>query len=254
LEQLQEGGDIHIPEISMNGFSLNLSRDKRLPDKEPVNKPHLLTGLMPSPEQVSIGEIIARNGTLKYAETGERTGRTGHIRLDDMQFNFLPQGREGADNQKLEGTFKIYGQGLTSFAYGESDTSNFWLQVSLKEMPLPLFNQMVDSLEAVKVRSGYLKEFEFYITGDSATAMGEALISYEDLHLEIFKRDEPEARNLGSELLTLLADGIVLRHSRTDAVASVQQSRITYKSPINYWIKSVVQGVMKTVRKGKEPR
>ncbi len=254
LERLQEEERIRLPEIQLNGWTVSIARDKRLPDKDPENKPHLLSEFLPLPESIEIGVLKGTDGSLRYSETGERTGQTGRIHLNDMQFSFWPEGSNMEHPQMLQGTFSIYGEGKTSFAYGELDESRFWLQLSLRDMPIAAFNPMIDSLEAVKVTSGFLKEFEFYVTGDSVSATGDALITYDDLHLEIFKRGEPDVRNLGSELLTLLADGIILRHSREDAISPVSQERIPHKSPINYWIKSLIQGAMKTVRKGKKPR
>lgn len=251
-DSMASSGIWRLKGVEINGFNLEMSRDKRLPDPEPVRKPHLLSAFIPIPETVDPGVISATSGKLVYRETGEKTGRTGMIRLEDIEFIYAPKARRG--QPVLEGAFNVYGDGLASFAYREQDDNHFDFQVRLTDMSLPLFNQMIDSLEAIKVKSGKLREFDLFITGDSLAATGEGLINYEDLHIEIFKRGEPEVSNLGSELITLLADGIILRHSREDAIAGISQERIPYKSPINYWIKSVVQGVMKTVRKGRKPR
>ena len=82
-------------------------------------------------------------------------------------------------------------------------------------------------------------------------AVGEAIISYEDLHVRIFKTGSPDHRTLGSELLTLLVDNIIIKHAKSEASAEFTRDRITYKGPINYWIKIALQGAITAVRKGK---
>jgi hypothetical protein len=104
------------------------------------------------------------------------------------------------------------------------------------------------------IKSGYLHEMDISFQADSVKAVGSGLITYDDLHIEIFKRHEPDVRNFGSRLLTLLADGIVLKHSKTDAIGEFEQERIVYKSPINYWVKSCIHAAMTAVRKGDDAK
>jgi hypothetical protein len=113
---------------------------------------------------------------------------------------------------------------------------------------------MTDSLEAIKLKSGMITEFSMSIEGTNELATGRTLISYNDLHIEIFKKGMPEEKNFGSELLTLLADGIILRHSKYDALGEVNQLRIQEKGPINYWVKSLIHGALSAVRKGKSQK
>jgi hypothetical protein len=113
---------------------------------------------------------------------------------------------------------------------------------------------MVDPLEAARFKSGHLHEFQLEMVGDSLQAAGMGTITYDDLHVEIFKSHEPDVKNFGSELLTLLVDKLVLKHSKYQASADFAQDRITFKGPINYWIKSGIHGASAAVMKGKSPK
>ena len=106
-------------------------------------------------------------------------------------------------------------------------------------------------MQSLNIKSGHLKRYELVVTADGENATGDATITYKDLHLEIFKRTEPEKKTLGTGLLTLLADGIVLKHSKVNAVAPVDQPRLKHKSIFNYWVKTAVHGAMSAIRKGK---
>jgi hypothetical protein len=121
----------------------------------------------------------------------------------------------------------------------------------MADMPLELLNSMVDPLQAAKIKSGYLQTFEFSMVGDSLKAAGDAVITYDDLHVEIFKSHQPDVQNIGSSLLTLIVDKIVLKHSKSDAQSEFVQDRITFKGPINYWVKSAIHAASATVIKGK---
>ena len=113
---------------------------------------------------------------------------------------------------------------------------------------------MVDPLEAAKIKSGHLEQFRFNMIGDSLQALGKGTITYDDLHVEIFKSHQPDVKNFGSTLLTLLVDKIILKHSKTDASADFAQDRITFKGPINYWVKSGIHAASATVIKGKSEK
>jgi hypothetical protein len=131
------------------------------------------------------------------------------------------------------------------------DSGRYYLKVSLQDFPLEALNEMVEPLESTKIKSGYLSEFTFQVIADSIRAVGEALISYDDLHVEFFKRGTPEKKSFGSELLTILVDDIILKHSKTKAQAGFERERIIYKGPINYWVKAAIKGAVTAVRKGK---
>ncbi len=253
-DSIYSGTHVNLPSVHLDGFEIEIRRDKTLTDPEPVRKPFLLTEMIPLPDNVALELITTSNGNLTYFETGEKTGKTGHITLNDIEVSIWPEGNQDQSDQVMEGIMKVYDSGQAAIVYREMDSLSFSLNLRLTDMDLLLFNQMVDSLESVQIKSGFMREFDLSVTADSVSANGEAIVTYDDLHIEIFKRNEPEVRNLGSELLTLLADGIILRHSREDAIAAVEQERISYKGPVNYWVKSFIHGAMAAIRKGKEPK
>jgi hypothetical protein len=72
--------------------------------------------------------------------------------------------------------------------------------------------------------------------------------------LIIFKRSEPEKKSIGSELLTLMTDGVVLRHKKENAFKEVRHSRVKHKTVFHYWVTSSIHGALGAIRKGKKQK
>jgi hypothetical protein len=245
---------MHCDALLLNGFELSIKRDKTLPDPEQIDKPYLLGELIPVPDQVWLPRISGRNGRLVYFEIGEETGQEGHVALDNIEFVMDRYNDKHEMVAMSSGSALIYNQGPITYAYNRLDSGKFSLNVRLTDLPMSLLNQMVDPLQAARVKSGHLHEYELNMIGDSVQARGQGTITYDDLHVEVFKSHQPDVRNLGSELLTLLVDKIILKHSKSGATADFVQDRITYKGPINFWVKSGIHGASAAVIKGKPPK
>ncbi len=253
-EELFRENNFIASSLEIGGFNLSLERDKTLPDPPPTQKTHLLTELIPLSKNFRLHQIHVTNGNLTYLETGDKTGQQGRIRLDSINFTMNLMKPVEEPEFVLNGNARLYGQGNMYFNYARLDSQRFDLEVRLLDFPVDSLNLMIDPLESVKLKSGYIREYDLSVRADSIQAIGQSLITYDDLHIEIFKRHEPDVRNFGSQLLTLLADGVVLKHSKTDALGNFTQERITFKGPINYWVKCAVHGAMTAIRKGKNER
>ncbi len=237
--------------ILLDGFDVSIRRDKTLPDPEHITKPVLLTEIIPSIANFHIPRISTNKGNISYHEVGEKTAKEGHISINDINITLNRYQPITSPEKVLHGTAKLYDQGKMQVEYHRLDSGRFYLQVHLEDFSLEALNQMVDPLESTKIVSGHLSEFSFHIIADSTRAVGEALISYDDLHVEFFKRGSPEEKSFGSELLTVLVDNIILKHSKSKAQADFERERITFKGPTNYWVKSAIKGAITAVRKGK---
>jgi hypothetical protein len=237
--------------LTIDGIDAEITRDKTLPDPEHQWKPYLLAQFIPEVDNINIPRISGTNGRVVYREKGEKTGKEGFIAIDDISFQFNRYHPLSEPEQVSHGQGRIYGQGHMSYHYHRLDSGRFSFGVNLSDMPLLPLNQMVDPLEAARFKSGHLHEFQLELVGDSLQATGVGTITYDDVHVEIFKSHQPDVKNFGSELLTLLVDKIILKHSKYQASADFTQDRITFKGPINYWIKSGIHGASAAVMKGK---
>ncbi len=247
-------GILDSDSMTFDGIDVSIKRDKTLPDPEHVWKAYLLADFIPDLDNVCIPQINGKNGKVIYTEVGEKTGQEGQIAVEDISFQFNRYQSLSEAEEVSFGKGMIYGEGPIEYQYHRLDSGKFSLRVKLSDMSLMSLNQMVDPLEAARFKSGYLQEFEFNMIGDSLKSKGTGTISYDDLHVEIFKSHQPDVKNFGSELLTLLVDKLILKHSKHQASADFVQDRITFKGPINYWVKSGIHAASATVIKGKSPK
>ena len=240
--------------IQVENFALHIKRDKRFPDPLPVEKPFTFDELIHK-GKIYTKAIEVKNGHLTYEEVSLKTGNTGQIDLNGITAELTQaKGRNDANYYTLKANAKLYDQATFQLEYQTIDSSSFNLSVNVDPFDLTILNRMILPLQAMEIKSGHLKQYTLNVVADHDHAKGLASMSYENLHLVIFKRSEPEKKNIGSELLTLLADGIVLRHNKDSAVAQVQQPRKPEKSIFNYWIKSVIHGSMSVIRHGKKKK
>ncbi|HEX6223481.1 MAG TPA: hypothetical protein VFZ52_03680 [Chryseolinea sp.] len=242
-------------EAEVANFEVDISRDKRQDDPPEKEKPPTLDGLIKRPMGVNLKHIDIKRGRLRYTETSEKTSADGMVVVDEVfarvEFDTT---RSPSFVRNMKAQAKLYNAGMLDLHYETIDSTSFKFALQLKDFDLTHLNHIVVPLQSLQIKSGYLNHYHLDITADSEKALGTAVITYKDLHLEIFKPTEPEKRTLGTELLTLLADGIILKHSKKNALAPVEQSRVKHKSIFNYWVKSAVHGAMGAIRKGKSKR
>ncbi|HEY9048687.1 MAG TPA: hypothetical protein VIN08_22435 [Ohtaekwangia sp.] len=247
-EDLVESHIMNHVAVSVNRFSFDIHRDKRMPDLPHKEKPVTLEQMLKLPHFVNLSSVDLKKGKLRYTEVSEKTENAGVVMLDDI----AAAGKFNANRTLvLHATAKLYDEGNLDMQYESLDTASFNLKVHVKDLNLVKLNRALVPLLSVQVRSGYLKDYDLQITANAEEANGTAIISYDNLHLEILNRNEPDKKTLGSELLTILADGIIVKNSKENAIASVTQSRIKHKAIFNYWVKSALQGAMGGVKRGK---
>jgi hypothetical protein len=238
--------------IEMDGMALDILRDKRLTDPPMKDKPSTLDGMLKLPDNLSLASLTVRNGRIDFRQISDKTGEEGYVMLDNLFANAKFDSLSSFIS--LDAKTNLYKSGELALAYQTVDHSRFKLKVSIKNVDLTKLNQIVMPLQAVRIKSGVLKEYTMNVDADDDNAIGKALITYDNLHLELFKHNEPERKNLGSEMLTLVADGIILKHKKENAMAEITHPRVKYKSVFQYWVTSAIDGAVSAVRRGKKSK
>jgi len=237
-------------EVEVDRIRLDIRRDKRLTDPPIKVKPSTLDGMIHIPDNIGLAKVTIRDGRIKYRHISEKTGEEGFILLEKL---FAVATLDSVSSFiSLKATTTLYNTGRIELDYETLDDSRFRMDLKVKELDLTKLNQIVVPLQSLRIRSGYLKEYAMSVNADDNRASGNATISYKGLHLEIFKQNEPDRKNIGSEVITLLADGIILKHSKENAASEVNHERVKHKSVFHYWVTSAVSGAMGAVRKGRK--
>jgi hypothetical protein len=240
-------------DISVDRFSFDIKRDKRMPDPPMIEKPVTLEGLLKLPAAVTINRVDLKNGRIQYTETSEKTGEDGVVIFENIAANLKVGKTHSEPPLVMVATARLYNEGSLHVTYETLDSSSFKLNVRLKDVNLTALNRIVVPLQAIHIKSGYLKKFDLQLTADAEQASGASVISYSNLHLEIRKPGDSEKKRWGNEVLTFLADGI-LKNSKENATTIINQPRVKYKAIFNYWVKSAMQGAVGGVLRGKHKK
>jgi len=255
LDSVLHAGKFENAIVNVNGFYLNLAKDQRLPDPPYVEKPASLEGLLKLPKNIRLKSINLKNGSLDLSQISSKTGEQGYLDLSEIWAKIDITPNEAKDLKlNLVGGAKLYKQGEIALTYKTIDTHMFSLSASVSNFDMTKMNAIITPLNAIEIKSGYLENYHFNITANNYRALGKANITYDDLHMIIYKKSEPDKKNLGSEILTLLADDFVIKNSKTNASTDIIQLRVKNKTTFDYWVKSAIHGALMAIREGRHKR
>lgn len=239
-------------DVTVRGVDLDIRRDKRLPDPPSTAKPVILDRLVNLPARMRVLAFHLSDGHIRYTETSDKTGEEGFVDFTnvaaDVKVDTL------TSFLSMRASASPYGSGAVNVVYQTIDSTSFKLFLKASEIDLTKFNNVVVPFMPVRITSGYLKEYDLDITANADEAIGKATITYTKLHFQLVNKETPEKKNFKTELLTFIADDLVLRNKRNRAMHEVYQVRLKNRSIFNYWVKSIVSGAIGAVRKGKRER
>lgn len=255
LDSLLLSGKFHHADVSVGSYYIHARRDHTLPDAPYAEKPFSLSAMLKLPPSIKINALKLANGKIDVEQVSDKTGKTGTIDLTDVWANAtLKYMEDGAIKVDLVGGALLCGQGKVDLTYTTYNADIFILQARLTDFDLTKLNPIVLPLQAIEIKSGYLQQYDYTITANNVQAVGDATITYKNLHLTIYKRGIPEEKNLGSELLTLVADGLVLKNSKKNAPSVILQQRDKEKTTFQYWVATAIQGALNGIRQGKSKK
>lgn len=236
-------------------FYISSFRDKRLPAPPYAEKPASLGSLLTFPSFFSLQSLALENGAINIGLISRGTGQHGTLNLTnvwaDVQFN----NKNAAFNTvNMQAKGELYGAGPIQLTYTTLGHDLFALQANVQNFDLEKLNKMVLPLQAVEIKSGQLVNYDLDITANNDQALGKASMTYKKLHLIIYKKEQPEKKNIGSTLLTLFTDGFVVRDSKKNADAPVSVNRVKEKGTFHYWVSAAVQGALTGIKQGKGKR
>jgi hypothetical protein len=249
VDDLIQSQNIIADTIIVNGLVLDVVRDKRLEDPEPVEKDFAISDLIAN-SGIAADIIRLRDGSVWYAERSETTGEEGSIWFDQLDAEI-----RNPDAQLFEfnARARVYGQAPIAVAYEKTDASSFHMEVDVGGMDLMALNHVLRPLQSIELKSGYLDRFRLEAIATRDSARGRAEMSYRNLHMTLLNKTDPDKKWLGQDIVSFVANGI-LRHNREPSWAPVEEIRIPEKSVFNYWKRIAVNGALNVVKKGKKVR
>jgi hypothetical protein len=143
-------------------------------------------------------------------------------------------------------TGRIMGSGpLTARGTLPLEGDRFEISGSLGECRASIFNAMATPLGGIEIRSGWLRQLDFSVAGDSIQARSEAVFRYDSLNIELLNRHHHDRK-----LLSELVNDILPHASSTTAPTVGTFTRDPHRSVWNFAWKTIFDAVKKRVVNG----
>ncbi|MEO6812924.1 MAG: hypothetical protein ABI172_03290 [Ginsengibacter sp.] len=132
-----------------------------------------------------------------------------------------------------------------------SDEGNFYANASVAAFDAKLLNQISVPMALIKVNTGKINSIDFHFTGNNTSAEGDFEMQYENLKVDVLKRDKKNNNRIKKKGLLSLVANIIVKNSNPGKgnLRKVKPSfdRDIYKSFFNLLWKMIFTGMKETV-------
>lgn len=249
-------------EMTLNGASLYIYHDKRLPSGPPKhnNFPHqqlMNAGFPLSVKTTNINEL-----DIAYEELNPASGQTGIVEFKNVHAtieNLTNVPEEIKVNPfavaKASALFMNSGRldALFTFDMPNAANGNFSVEATLGPMDGTKLNTITRGLALVHVKSLAVDKLKLHITGTNTRGKGNVLLAYHDLSFDVLKKDEADGLKKRG-LLSFVASTFVVKKSspvkegKTPEQVAVWHQHDPQRSFFNLIWKTLLQGILKTAK------
>ena len=248
--------DIVARKVLIDSLDIKLSRNKNLERPADVVKPMFNGMISAIPISVELDSIQLLNSTVTYRELGVKKEESGKLSLKNIDgvikgFTNIPEEQDKIKKlrSELSANFNGYGNmqiGLTVPYKQEA----FQLEVEMKSLEMNKFNPMLIPLAGVKIESGELQKLHYTMNAGHQYSQNKLIFDYEDLHVSLIKEKENHKFKKRA-IISMIAEATVKNNNYPEyknyLTAGYSTERNVYRSPVNYIIQGMVQGIVRIV-------
>lgn len=248
--------DIKAQSVSMDGMQIKLQRNKNLPRPPDTVKPMFKKMIDAIPVTIELDSIRITNSSVTYSELGVEKDNSGTIKIDQINGDIIgvtniPELQQNLAQLDAHLNASLGGQAsmkvdLMVPYQGES----FDLNVDLGSMELSSLNETLKPLAGVEIKSGQLSSIKYRMKASLHHSQNKLIFDYSNLHMNVIK----EQKNHTSKkrvFLSAIANAAIRKNNMPDQekyiTAEYQSERNIYRSPINYIIQGLIQGIIRIV-------
>jgi len=235
--------------------------DKRLNHDPNFKKPFPLGMLRGLGGYFEIGGIHFKNGKLTYSELVANSPGKGNISMQNVDFkavnikhpalpgdslHLLFSGSFGKESHaEIKVDIPLFGEDEIQHARGKIKNLNF-----------KTLNSITENTVFLGFADGVLDSSEFWFTAKNGVSEGYSFFYYRDLKVKIYKVKEVKAYNnaklLFNRTFLSLAANFLINKNNPDPEGYSYPGRMEFerdplKGPLNFWIKTIMTGLMNTV-------
>ena len=255
IPMLLSGEGVQADEISLTP-DLYVFNDRTV-ESNPASKigKYPQQQLLSIPFPVNVQRLLVRNGKIAYKEKGAKSAQTGTVYFNKLfaQVDNLTNIKENIQRRpemKVNARALFLGVGSLKTDWELSLLSTkgeFKINGTLGRFGATSLNQITEPLGMAGVKNGTIHNLRFALKGDDYGAEGTAVLLYNDLKVELLKKDDKEL--VKKEIASAVANLIIKDHNPSNGKtreALIQEKRDTTKSFFNLAWKSIFNGVKRT--------
>lgn len=248
---------MNIEKVAVEKPVFNIYKDKQYPmnrEKFPELPQEIIKKIGFS---YKIDTVQVTKGFAVYKEKNKEPDSDAKFFMNSINVRLLNITNNPADkgfgtSAKMDASAYIMGKGLLK-AHADfpldDKFSKHTISGTLCEMDLAEFNPLVQHSKKIEITSGRLKVLYFHITLNKSYSRGIVKMEYEDFKLTLLPVDDKAFKY---RTLTALANRSVLKKDnplrrKPLRIGKVYYRRDKNKSFVEYWVKSILTGVLKSV-------
>jgi len=245
--------------LEVTGMDIYAFRDKRIPLEAGIYKPMPQERLMRLDMRVDLDSVVLHDGQVTYEEVTENADKTGIVRVNDMQarvFNVTNVQESIEENPftLIHANGKLMGKGdlEAEFRFDLNNPNhNFTIDATLQKMDLRAFNDLLEPIFRVKVRSGQGEQLTMQADANAELSIGSMNFLYNDLKVSILNKETYDARGMGVSISSFFANTFFI-HKNNPRLFFKKQGHIYYerdssRSIFNYWAKIFFSGIVSSI-------
>ncbi len=204
------------------------------------------------------------NGSVSYRERAAKSALVGNVFFSNVNGTILnitniPDRIKANPLLTVKASAKFLGEGnittLWQLPLNTLNTANgaFQIEGQAQKMNALTLNPIIEPLGMASVKQGSIDKVTFNINGSNTKAAGEILFLYQDLKVEILKKEEDDKQMKKKGLVTLLANTFIKNENKNPANSkTASYERDITKSFFNLVWKTIYAGVKNTALGKKE--
>ncbi|RYG39941.1 MAG: hypothetical protein EOO01_28480 [Chitinophagaceae bacterium] len=227
------------------------------------NFPHLAVSRLPL--ETILDTLTLKGVDVAYTEFSEQTLKRGTIKLDNLRGKILNVTNDSLQLTKRSHALadlyaSVMGAGKLNMKIDfhlQDPQGRFDYKGNIGAMDLKILNPLATNLGLVAIESGRVRRIDFAATGNRNGANGTLTMLYDDLIIELLKKEEGKIKQKG--FLSFLANNVlVINNNPRKAGDPVRTGKIEFVRPMtssffNLLWKSIFTGIRETVGIGVVP-
>lgn len=238
-----------LEKLELEQAQILIFKDKTLPPDTAIHK------LMPAQAieslrfYLNIDTIQFKDGFVKYEELSQVNNINGEIYFDHLTGRITGLSND-EDFRAFGGALKINAQArimseadvnLNAFFPLKSKDQEFVILASMNTLEVVSLNPLIQPLTRMNVRGGVLNQLQMNVKGNEEEGYGEMLLRYEDLKIEVLRKNMKE-----SSLASFLANSILIKQNNNNIFrirkGPIYFERVPYRGVIHYLAHFAIMG------------